>query len=237
MPIKVDKDKLDAVTAYIVHQMGEVGVFHYNKLAYLFEYLYIKNFGKRYTKEQFVRLPHGPTIRNYKNQIKRLVGNQLADTDLDNLMKKRAVDDKEFDKVTIKRPYHDIEHSLPTPIMDLIDQIIAKYGRLSTKEIEKAVYQTPPMIKYMELVNRETKEINVSAVGSLIPGSFNYPKPEVGGYVLQSDCIKMRDFDTPEAKGKRLALKHLEKYPDVNYDLQNRLAEELDYLTALRPTL
>ncbi len=64
-----DITNLDCVTATIVNLLGSVGLFHYNKLASLFEYFYIKNFGKRYTEEYFVKLPHGPVIRDYKKQI------------------------------------------------------------------------------------------------------------------------------------------------------------------------
>ena len=85
--------QLDQVTATIVYQLERVGVYHYNKLTYLTEYLFIKNFGKRLTNEKFIKLPHGPVITNYRKQIASLQSRSIVNVDLDELNKIRKLND------------------------------------------------------------------------------------------------------------------------------------------------
>ena len=44
---KRDFNRLSQVSATIVSEMNDVGIYHFNKLTYLFEYFFIKNFGAK----------------------------------------------------------------------------------------------------------------------------------------------------------------------------------------------
>ena len=101
VPIRRDDSKLIAVGATLLSLNGELGLFQYNKLVYLFEYFYIKNFGKRFTKEVFMKLPHGPVIVEYKKHISYLINKGIAKGDLSILAEKREVDDTIYPKFRI----------------------------------------------------------------------------------------------------------------------------------------
>jgi len=206
---------LDRVTATIVHEMGEVGLYHYNKLTYLFEYFYIKNFASRYTKEQFPKLPHGPVISNYKRQIRDLHGLNVIKTDLDELKRYRKMDDYHGEILIECVPNTKIYMVSEEIVYSLIVQIVQKFGAMSTAELEEVVYRTTPLINFQN----------------------NPYKLKKGGYVLAGDCIKMKDYKNSVTEGRKLAIKHLQKYPEVDEELQLKLAKELQYLEALRPEI
>lgn len=209
---------LDAVTISIVNLLGEVGLYRYNKLTYIFEYLFIKNFGRRYTNEYFIRLPHGPVISNYKDQIEKVTNMGLFDCDLSALGRKRVVDDYKYERVAICRSESagDVQY-LDEMTQSLLINIIRKYGRLSIGELEQMVYKTKPMVRYMNAVDCHTK------------------KP-YGGHVLK-DYLKISEHKTLAAKGRALALKHIQKYPEIDFEQQKQLAEELSDLEELRPII
>jgi hypothetical protein len=216
--VKRDVNKLNNVMATIVQELGEVGVFHFNKLAYLFEYFYIKNFGKRYTKEQFCKLPHGPVISGYKKYISDLKKRQLINVDLDNLMKKRTLDDLQLEKIKITKTDKTFEGTIKNPeLYKFIKQLANKFGKLTTPEIEEAVYSTPPVAKIKQAIE-------------------NGLLKETGSYILKGNGIRMKDYRNGRNKSRLAYMKHLEKYPKVNKPLQKELREELAYLTKLRPS-
>lgn len=208
---------LDVVTANIVHQMETVGLFHYNKLAYLFEYFHIKNFGERFTKECFVKLPHGPVIANYKDQVKGLCQAGILSTDLSRLNASRKLQDDYIYRAVNITAGTEIESAicLDEMTLDLLGQVIEKFGSLETAALEEVVYQTPPVKTYLERVRRGFKQ-------------------KTGGYVLK-DCIKMRDHKTARTAGARLARQHLWQYPTVDLERERELAKELTHLEGMRP--
>lgn len=209
--------KLDRVTSSIVYELGEVGVFHYCKLAYLFEYFFIKNFGSRYTKEYFIKLPHGPVIINYKNQISNLYGMEIIDVNLKELKRNRNFDDFN-ETVLIKSNPKTSACLIPEKMAyALLLQILQKFGSMSVKDLEKFVYETSPIKKYIEAV------------------SMGFKRP-TGGYVLKGDCIRMKDYKNSRTKGREIAMKHLQKYPHINFQTQKELIEEMKELNNLRPT-
>jgi uncharacterized phage-associated protein len=208
---------LDRIAATIVAQLEQVNVYHYNKLAYLFEYLFIKNFGTRYSREVFIKLPHGPVIKNYKKQITNLSRRGIVSVNEELLNKKRTLaDGKQFDSVLILRteitPSYIIEEPLASA---LAQQVIRKYGRLSIEELETVVYQTSPVKTYMKKAEEGFKKAT-------------------GGDVLK-DCIRIKDYKNSRTEGRKLAMEHLKKYPFVNPELQAQFSEELKPLEKLRP--
>ncbi len=214
-------NNLDKVTCTIVDEMGAVGLYHYNKLTYLFEYLFIRNFGKRYTGEYFPKLPHGPVITDYKKQIKNLVESGIVSTDIPLLMERRKLDEEEdFDRPKIFISKTDFTHQHVVEESDLklfVRLILSRYSRLSTSQLEKAVYQTAPVIKCQENIKR---------------GFQN----RTGAYVLKN-CIKISDFNNSITRGRLLALEHSRKHPGINFELQKKHAEELSCLEKLRPQI
>lgn len=214
--INTELTNLDLVTSSIVDVMGKVGLFHYNKLTYLFEYFFIKNFGERYTKEYFIKLPHGPVISNYKKQINKLFALGLVNVDFDNLNYKRAVDDYSYDKVLIEKSEQTKIAIIPEEnVMMLLKKIINLYGNLNTKELEQIVYQTKPIKNY----------INAQRQGK---------KKSKGGYILK-DCIKLSEYRNIVTEGRKIALKHIQENPSIDFNLQNEVAKELSDLEKLRP--
>ncbi len=206
--------KLDHVTATIVYKMDQVGLFHYNKLTYLFEYFFIKNFGKRYTGEYFIKITHGPVIPNYKNHIKRLSSLNIVEFDAKDLNFWEIDDDHRHQAVLIRKSSETANAIISEKcIYSLIKQIIEKFGQLSVNELEKIVYKTEPMKNYL---------------------ASPYKK-KTGGYVLKGDCIKISKYKSPKTEGRRRALEHVQKYPAVDFELQKQFAKELAYLETMRP--
>lgn len=215
--LKEKLTNLDIITLSIVNELGKLGVFHYNKLTYLFEYFFIKNFGLRFTKEVFIKLPHGPVITNYKRQILTLSNFNLIDTDQELLKKTRHLDDDSKEKIWLKRNDNTIHAiSLDPIINDFLIQILNRYANLDCDGLEKIVYQTSPVKTYLAKVKTGLK-------------------PEKGSYVLK-DCIKMSKYkDNPKVIGRKIALEHIRKYPNINYEQHYKLVSELNDLKKLRP--
>lgn len=218
MPKKKDNielSKLDLVTNTIVYEMKEVGVYRYCKLAYLFEYFFIKNFGKRYTKECFIKLPHGPAITDYKKQIANLHSAGLIETDIDELKRQHKLDDFN-ESIRIRPTATSKNHLIPEEMAyELLRQVIRKFGHISLNDLEAAVYKTSPVVKYVQ----------------------SHFKPKNGGYVLKGDCIRLKDYQNARTKGRELAMEHLHKYPPMDSETEAKIMKEFESFERLRPTL
>lgn len=211
-----DYIKLDEIIATIINQMGEVDLYHLNKLTYLFEFLFVKNFGRRYTGELFIKLPHGPVIKGYKKVFERLFQAGILETDLKKLREQRKLSDDYHVKILLKKTEKTkTVIKLDKMIMDFIKKIIIKYGYLSVKDLEKEVYKTKPVKEYLSKVENGFKQ-------------------QTGSYVLR-DCIKISEYKNPVTQGRRLALEHLNKYPDINAKQYQVYEEEFSSLKKLRP--
>ncbi len=214
--MKTNQDRLDRVTTTIVHELGEVGIFQYNKLAYLFEYFYIKNFGRKYTGEDFVKQKHGPVITTYKKQIKRLQAKGWVSVDIDALTQDRRVDDYHFPKIKITKA--GVTQSALVEdkgVHGFLMSVLTKFGKLDAQELERFVYQTRPLVNYERL-------------------QMSGRKRTIGGYILDN-CITQKEFDSPRAQGRRLALEHLNKYKDPDFAQQEKDAEEFSFMEKMRP--
>jgi hypothetical protein len=199
--------------------LGSCGLYHYNKLTYLFEYYFIKNFGKRYTGEEFVKLPHGPTIVNYKKQISELSKVGMYNVDLSVLSRNRKVDDFDNNSVPISSTEKTRElllaESLP---LQLLTEVLKRFALMPVAELETFVYQTKPLQMYQK------------------SQSLGYKK-KVGGYVLKGECIRFADFQNPQTAGRMLALNHIQKYPAVNVEQHRKLSEEVAFIESMHPSL
>jgi len=210
---------LDQVTASIVVYLGEVNLYHYNKLTYLFEYFYIKNFAIRYTKEPFIKLPHGPVISNYKKQIKLLSEKGTYKVDLNKLGKKRIVDDYVYSSVLIRKTDLTSELLIDDSLASsLLKKVLDKFALYNVNDLEQIVYSTSPVINYLKRVEQGFKR-------------------EIGGEILKGDCIRMKDYKNKMSEGKKLALKHLQKYPSPTSEQMQEYEEEFSWLKELRPSL
>lgn len=209
---------LDIISATIVNEMKSIGIYRYNKIIYLFEYFFVKNFGFRYLNEKFIKYPHGPVISNYKKQIRKLYELGIYDVDVDELNKKRIFDDYVYQEILIKSTSKTSELITNNiEIFTLINAIINKFGNLSIDELEEIVYKTSPLKNYMEKFEMGWKK-------------------KTGSYIL-SDCIKPSSYITSKTQGRKLALMHLSKYPEINFELQKKMSEEVSDLIKMRPNL
>ncbi len=216
VPVRRDESNLTAVGSTLLLLTSELGLYHYNKLVYLFEYFYIKNFGKRFTKEVFLKFPHGPVIVDYKKHITNLVELGVAKADLRTLKEKRTVDDWIYPKVRITNSKKTEDYVLrDKTLIAFAKALIEEFATLPVAGLEKFVYSTKPMIAY---ANSPFKKPNNS-------------------YILTSDCIKMSEHSNALTEGRRKALEHLQKYPEIDYEQQQKLASELSGLSKLRPPL
>lgn len=213
MSSNISLDKIDNVCATIVNELGSVGLYHINKITFLFEYFYIKNFATRYTGEKFIKIPHGPVIANYKKRIEKLVKSGILKADLHDLNKSKSLDDKNK-KVPIEKG-KDISKALIQNklIFSLILKIIDKYAHLQVEDLEKIVYKTTPMLNFKKSPFKKSN----------------------GSYVLSGDCIRMKDYLSAKTKGRVAAQKHLDKYNYVIYDQEKLYQKEFEYLSQLRP--
>ncbi|MCX6122750.1 MAG: DUF4065 domain-containing protein [Ignavibacteriales bacterium] len=215
-PIQRDENNLNQVAATILSFVQELGVYHYNKLIYLFEYFHIKNFGKRYTQELFIKYPHGPVIINYKGHIESLVDKHIANTDITKLQTKRCLDEGYGGKISIYKAELTENFTFrDVMLLSFTRELCDKFSTMSVESLESFVYSTAPMKNY---------------VNSLY-------KKETGGYILTSDCIKISDHRNPTTEGRRKALLHLQTYPEIDYAQHRQLAEEFAPLSSLRPSV
>jgi hypothetical protein len=214
-PIHRDENNLNQVAATILSFVQELGVYHYNKLIYLFEYFHIKNFGKRYTKELFIKYPHGPVIIDYKGHIESLVDKKIANTDLTKLRAKRSLDEGYSGKISIYKAELTEEFAFrDAMLLSFTRELCDRFSTMSRESLESFVYSTAPMKNY---VNSQFKK-------------------ETGGYILTSDCIRMSDHKNPTTVGRQKALQHLQTYPEIDYIQHRQLAEEFSSLSSLRPS-
>lgn len=209
-------EPIDLVTVTIVNELNETGVFKYNKLAYLVEYLFIKNFATRLSGENFIKLPHGPVIGNYKKQIYKIYNEGIYDLDIDVLCEKRKVDDDMAMKLPVRIKQADSKLVIKDcAILDFIKKVLNKYSGYSSEELEKIVYRTPPMVKFMEALR-------------------NGFKTATGSYILK-DCITLKEYKTPVTLGRLEYLKHIEKYPNVRDGQYEQFYNEFKILERMRP--
>jgi hypothetical protein len=213
-PVRRDEAKLLAVGSTLLHLCDQLGLYHYNKLVYLFEYFHIKNFGSRFTKEVFSKFPHGPVIVGYKQHIETLVRSGMASADIEQLHEKRDVDDIIYPKFLIESTEQTTEHVLGDPLLyDFARALCQKFAPMSVTELESFVYSTKPLIAFQK-------------------SPF---KKETGGYILTGDCIKLKDHLGPLQRGRAMLKKHLEEYPTSDYEQQKRFAEEFGWMSGMRP--
>lgn len=219
---EIHKARLNAITINIVNELGKVGVFRYNKLTYLFEYLFIKNYGERYTHQMFPKLPHGPVIGNYKKVILNQCEDGFIDADVKVLkLTRKLSDDRPEKKETIWLKKTSLSKDILIPektVYNFLLRVLDKYGSLSDDEIEELVYKTSAVINYEKQYEAGFKS-------------------KTGGFVLESDCIKINSSDSIDFKARQFAIKHELKHPDVNTEQQSLLYYDLAYLEQLRPIL
>lgn len=215
---KTDIEKLNSVTSTIVHELNEVGLFHYNKLTYLFEYFYIKNYGERFTKEQFCKLPKGPVIPNYPIQIKNLVENKYLNTDLSVLLAVRNFDETADKNAIIK--IFDTRKTTELILNDpdayyLLLKVIEKYHHMNVEQLGDLVYKTPPMIEFKKTV------------------VMGYAK-EKGGYILSPNNIKVNKLKSEVPEHIKLSRKYYfnSSVQTADQDLKDK--EEFKFLESYR---
>jgi uncharacterized phage-associated protein len=208
---------LDKVTSTIVYEMENVGVFHYNKLAYLFEYFYIKNFGERYSSEKFIKQPHGPVIPNYHKQISLLIDDEVIDGDKEEILAIRNLDEDYFIRKNLSKNENTFSFLVENRLARLlIIKVINKYGHLNSMELEEVVYKTPPVKKYLE--NSQAQFVK-----------------EIGGYILKSANIKIKEGKENLSEPMKLAFSHLKKYNHINYNQLKQDVKDFSFLEDYRP--
>ena len=213
-PVARDDAKLVRVGASLLLSAGNLGLFHYNKLVFLFEYLFIRNFGQRYTKEVFVKLPHGPVIVDYKRHLVGMYNAGVLNTDVRLLRQQRSLTDDFSVRVNLEPGPNAQAHVVePTGLRHFVDMIVTKYSKLTITKLEEIVYRSEPLKAYV---------------------ASPYKK-STGSYILTSDLIRMKDQTSPYTEGRRLALDHLLRYPLVNVEQQRQYATEFADLQQMRP--
>ena len=209
---------LDRVTSTIVYEMEHVGIFHYNKLTYLFEYFYIKNFGERFSNEYFPKYPHGPVISNYPKQISTLINDSIFDGDINDIKIMRPMDDFDYRKKTLKKNSSTQNNIVMNKLARLLlVKIINRFGHLTCSELEDVAYKTKPVINYL-------KEVDAGF------------KKQTGGYVLKGSTIKIKEGKKSFSEGMKIAFAHMKKYSHVDYEQLSKDAEEFSFLEKYRPT-
>ena len=210
-----NEERLEQITVNIVNELTEVGVYHYNKLTFLFEYLFIKNFGMKYTGESFLKLPHGPVIKGYKKIITDQTKKGLLSCDLEDLNLNRKLDEDYNLKIFITKTENGnsvkIEQSI---VKEFLLKVLDKYAHLTTDQLEEKIYDTTPVKKYIEQFQKGFKK-------------------EIGGYVM--DCITIKQFNTQHTQGRRKALQHFLKSKPVSSEQLIKYQKEFQYLEYMRP--
>jgi hypothetical protein len=213
-----DISKLNSVTSTIVASLGNVGLFHYNKLTYLFEYFFIKNYGERYTKEQFIKYPKGPVIANYKDQICTLVKEDIFETDIKNLKEKRKLITDDYNsKVRVFSTDKTEDLVLNDPdAYSLLIKVIDKYSKYNVEDLGNLVYKTPPVLNY--LLNQKRGYVKTT-----------------GGYVLNSNNIKINSLKREVPEHILMSRKHFLNYKNIDETQHAKDVEEFRFMEKLRP--
>ncbi len=239
---KADAPKLEAVTTSIVELKGEISLYYFNNLTYLFEYFFIKNFGCRYMNGLFIKQPNGPVISNYKQLIKTLVKKKLIQTDLDMLFQKHQDDNSLSIRVNIRAGAEIHNHQPLEPIvLDLLEQIVDKYGNLTIEDLKQLVEKT--YTKQQDAYNGITAGAAIGSTG-LMSMFGNLFGGIVGGVVgaLASYPPSICDptlilRESSEKNGLRLYWEHSQQYPNTDAELQEKNKQEMRFFEALRPAI
>jgi hypothetical protein len=216
---KINYPLLQQVISEFFRKREHIGVYHFNKILYLFEYFYIKNTGKRFLKEPFIKLPHGPVVSNYKRQLENLFNDGILIMDISELKKHRDIDSDRHIKLAIRKGYNINNYSIQDyTAFSILSHVIEKYSDLSIDELEQFVYHTEPVIRYQ--INSEGYKM----------------RKKIGGYVLRSPNINITKYKKTISEGAKLAAEHLKKYPTINIEQLNKDIEEFAFLEKLRPS-
>lgn len=179
--------------------VGGVGMFHYSKLQYLFEFLYLKNYGERYTGERFVKYELGPVINEYKVQLLKLDELGILSVDRDALYRNAGVNKGSYITKRIEVGSRAQEFALTDEReLKLLNGVIERFGNLSTDALKKVVYSTLPL------------KLN----------------PKHNHEVLTDEVVEMI-VDNPIVQGKQMAEEHLKKYPTINQEKRAEFIHEL----------
>ena len=160
-------NKLHQVVVSILSSLGKVSFFKLTKLIYLTDLMALESFGQTITGEVFLRQKDGPWIPKLKDTIKELNGNEIII---------RKVGDK---LLLFPGPSPRFSINLVNEHLNIVADVLDKYGTLGEFGIKSAAYRSKPM-KY--ILEQEKMGRNMQKVPVIYKDKISY---ELGNEILQ----------------------------------------------------
>lgn len=136
---KVQPFSLERLTPFqhlaclLVHELGRITYFKLTKLLYLIDLAAIDTLGRSVTGEIYIRQPDGPWPPALQKQVPPLDGMELL------ISHRRKVPMVEPGRSPRFEPVIDEE------LLEIVSEVVGKYGSLSNSEIKTVAYKTKPM--------------------------------------------------------------------------------------------
>lgn len=144
--VKYLSNDIIAILNVIITQIDTISYFALHKIFYLIELEYFKQYHQRLTNAYIVRQKDGPycTDLHYKKLKKSLPNISFKDTGEGLILRKVDNNLLEFEA-----------NDLPKEVIELIIDVINKYGSKSNSALKTQVYLTKPMRNILEIENKQ----------------------------------------------------------------------------------
>jgi len=137
------------VAEYLLARSGETSYFALHKLAYLAEYLSVRQSGSRLSGGYFIRQKDGPYCTDLQIQRLKKANPRITVRKQGAILQLKLQGDMFSDEA---------REDMPASTRRLLDEVVARYGTRSDSELKTVVYLTAPM---RSLLRREHKQLNM----------------------------------------------------------------------------
>lgn len=135
-PTPFEADRLSAfehLVCTIVQTLGNITYFRLTKLLYLIDLFAIDRLGHSVTREIYIRQPDGPWPPAMRKRLPPLDGREIS------LSSRRGI------LMIGPGPSPRFEPVLDSATLEILADVVEKYGHLNNSEIKSATYKTQPM--------------------------------------------------------------------------------------------
>ncbi|WP_313164660.1 uracil-DNA glycosylase family protein [Sedimentibacter sp.] len=153
--IKITQDNMSLkIIKYIIKRFNEISMFKLTKIMYLADYNSYLSYGSTISNFTYLRMQEGPWIPILKDIIKNLEGNEIK------------VEFKKQKPLLIYKNYEDfnIDAELDEVKLNILNEIIEKYMKISDKVIKIAAYRTEPMKYILEQESKGRKMLKIPVI-------------------------------------------------------------------------
>ena len=138
-------ERFARLVRYITEQIPAIQTVQLVKTIYLIELEYMVKFGEKLTEIPLVRLPLGPTPRDYMDEFRRVRKEGVIEIE--------EAGDERWRKFSpnVKKSYPlmltDYEVEVISPVLEVVKKIIVQNPYQSSDTLKRISYETPPMVR------------------------------------------------------------------------------------------